>query len=59
MNTTLLIQMISNQSFCSGGCHYSQTVNENLYEKVNLRTKKIVKIIKGNCSICGRKNIKF
>ena len=36
-----------------GGRHYSKTVNENLYEKVNPKTKKLVKIIKGTCSICG------
>ena len=25
------------------------------FEKVNSKTKKIVKVIKGTCSICGRK----
>ena len=39
---------------CVGGKHYSNTVNENKFEKVNPRTKKLVKIIKGICSICGR-----
>ena len=46
--------MNSKQSYCLGGRPFSQTVNENVYEKVNPRTKKLVKIIKGTCSICGR-----
>ena len=29
--------------------------NKNIeYEKVNPKTKKLVKVIKGTCSICGR-----
>ena len=39
---------------CLGGRHYSNTNNIVEYEKVNPRTKKLVKIIKGSCSICGR-----
>ena len=46
--------MNSNQSYCSRGRHYSQTVNKKIFEKVNPKTKKLVKIIKGTCSICGR-----
>ena len=46
--------MKSKQSYCLGGRHLSQTVNENVYEKVNPKTEKLVKIIKGTCSICGR-----
>ena len=42
------------KTWCVGGHHYSDTVNENIFEKVNPRTKKLVKIIKGICSICGR-----
>ena len=37
-----------------GGRHYSNTNNVTQYEKVNPRTKKLVKITKGTCSICGR-----
>ena len=51
----LLLQMNSNQSFCFGGRHYSQTVNKNEYEKVNPKTKELIKTIKGTCNICGRK----
>ena len=36
------------------GRHYSNTNNIVEYEKVNPRTKKLVKIIKGQCDICGR-----
>ena len=40
-----------------GGRQYSNTVNENIYEKRNpktLKTEELVKFIKGTCSICGR-----
>ena len=33
----------------------SNTNNITQYQKVNPKTKKLVKIIKGTCSICGRK----
>ena len=33
----------------------SNTNNIVEYEKVNPRTKKLVKIIKGACTFCGRK----
>ena len=46
--------MNSNQSYCLGGRHYSQTVNKNIFEKVNPKTKKLVKNIKGRCSIYGK-----
>ena len=37
-----------------GGRHYSNTVNQNVYQKLNPKTKKLVKIIKRTCSNCGR-----
>ena len=42
------------KTWCVGGRHYSDTVNENIFENVNPRNKKLVKIIKGSCSNCGR-----
>ena len=42
------------QTCCLEGRHYSNTNNIIEYEKVNPKTKKLVKIIKGTCSICGR-----
>ena len=42
------------KTWCVGGKHYSNTKNTTQYEKVNPRTKKLVKIIKGICSVCGR-----
>ena len=36
------------------GKHKSKTNNIIEYEKVNPKTKKLVKIMKGKCSICGR-----
>ena len=42
------------KTYCLGGRHYSNTNNIVEYEKVNPGTKKLVKIIKGQCDICGR-----
>ena len=42
------------KTWCVGGKHYSNTNNITQYEKVNPRTKKLVKIIKGRCSTCNR-----
>ena len=36
------------------GRHYSNTVDKNVNENLNPKTKKLVEIIKGKCSICGR-----
>ena len=36
------------KTWCVGGKHYSNTDNIIEYEKVNPRTKKIVKIVKGS-----------
>ena len=41
-------------SWCVGGRHKSKTKNKNVYEKVNPKTKKLFKILKGRCDICGR-----
>ena len=41
-------------SWCVGGKHKSKTKNQNIYEKVNTRTKKVAKFIKGICNTCGR-----
>ena len=38
----------------AGGKQYSNTNNKTQYEKVNPGTKKLVKIIKGKCALCGR-----
>ena len=42
------------KTWCVGGKHYSNTDNISHYEKVIPRNKKLVKIIKGTCSNCGR-----
>ena len=39
---------------CVGGRHYSDTVNRNVMKKLRPKTKKLVKIIRGGYSICGR-----
>ena len=42
------------KTYCLGGCHCSNTNNLTQYEKKNPQIKKLVKVIKGTCSICGR-----
>ena len=42
------------KTWCVGGKHYSNTNNNTKYEKISPKTKKLVKIIKGTCSICNR-----
>ena len=42
------------KTWCVGVKHYSNTNKITQYEKVNPKTKKLVKIIKGSCSICAR-----
>ena len=42
------------KTWCLGGRQYSNTNNITEYEKLNPKTKKIVTIINGTCSICGR-----
>ena len=42
------------KTWCVGGRHMSNTNNITQYEKVNPKTKKLVKVIKGTCSICGQ-----
>ena len=42
------------KTYCLGGRHYSLTNEIIEYKKVNPKTKKLVKIIKGTCNICGR-----
>ena len=42
------------KTWCVGGRHKSNTNNIIEWEKVNPKTKKLVKSIKRTCSICGR-----
>ena len=42
------------KTWCVGGEHYCNTIEKIKYEKRNPKTKKLVKIIEGICSICGR-----
>ena len=42
------------KTWCVGGKHFSNTNNITQYEKVNPKTKKLVKIVKGTCSVSGR-----
>ena len=50
----MIFDILNDKNFLLGGRHYSDTINITQYEKVNPRTKKLVKIIKGTCSICSR-----
>ena len=47
------------KTWCVGGRHYSKTNKITQYEKVNPKTKKLVKVVKGNCSICKRNKSQF
>ena len=42
------------KTWCVGGIYLSNTSNITQFEKVIPRTKKLVKIIKGKCAVCGR-----
>ena len=47
------------KTWCVGEKHKSITNYIIEYEKVNPKTKKLGKIIKGTCSICGRNKSQF
>ena len=42
------------KTWCVGGRHMSNTNKITQYENRNPKTKKLVKVIKGSCSVCGR-----
>ena len=41
------------KTWCVGGRDYSESINQNVFEFLNLKTQKLVKIIKRNCDIYG------
>ena len=47
-------QLLNTKTWCVGGKHFCNTNNISEHEKRNPKTKKLVKIMKGKCSICGR-----
>ena len=47
------------KTWCVGGRHYSNTNNITRYEKVNPKTKKLVKVIQGKYDICGKVKVKL
>ena len=49
-----IISIKMTKTWCVGGKRYSDTNNITEYEKRNPMTKKLVKIIQGKCTICGR-----
>ena len=59
LNKILLIAMNSNQSYCIDGRHYSQTRFQIVYGKLNPKTQKLFRTIKGTCSICNRSKLQF
>ena len=51
------IQIFSNQitkTWCFGGGHYSEPMNQNVYEKYIPKPQKVVKVTKSICKICGQ-----
>ena len=47
------------KTFCVRGRHYSDTISQNLYEKLNPKTQKLFENIGGTCSTCNRKKSQF
>ena len=45
------------KTWCVGGRHYSESINQIVYEKLNHKTQKLVEIIEEKCDFYGR--IKF
>ena len=43
------------KTWCVGGKHYSESIIQNVYEKLNPKNKKLANFIKSTCSIRGRK----
>ena len=54
LHLNLLLNSEMTKTWCIGGRHMSKTKNINEFEKLNPKTKKLVAIIKGSLSICGR-----
>ena len=46
-------------SYCIGGRHFSNTINEIKTEKVNPKTNKLIVVIRGKRSICNRNKSKI
>ena len=46
-------------TWCVGGRHYSNANNITVSEKRNPGNRKSVKIIEGDCNICGRNKVRF
>ena len=42
------------KTWCVGRRNQSESIIQNVNEKVNPKTKKLVKIIKSSCNICNR-----
>ena len=42
------------KTWCVGDGHKSDTNSIIEFEKINPKNKKLVKVIKGTCNICGR-----
>ena len=53
--TNNLLALKMTKIWCFGGRHYINTNSIAEYEKRKRKTKKLVKIIKGAGSVCGRK----
>ena len=54
LHLNLIFSKQMTNTWCVGGRHCSNTINQNIYEKANPKTKKVKKNIKGKCDNCGR-----
>ena len=50
----ILFNKYSKKTRCVGGRHSSEWINQNVFEKLNLKTQQLFKIIMAICSTCGR-----
>ena len=44
------------KTYCIGGRHYSETIDQTFMKNLTLKLKKLLKIIKGTGNICRRNN---
>ena len=59
LNLNIIFKSQMTKTWCIGGTHYKKSISQNAYDKMNPKTKKLVKFMKGKCSICGRNNSQF
>ena len=49
----IIFSNLMTKTWCAGGKQYSESINRNVYKKLNPKSKKLGKVVKGKGSICG------